>query len=116
MAETNDKTAGQMGEELKNAVKLPNIQEFADAYERISSSARMVNNTFGQSRERIVELQTAIADTTPGILRLGGSFGEVSKSMQEIAEASRRNVVANADDIEKLYASSKVLDMSVRKC
>ena len=115
MAETNDKTAGQMGEELKNAVKLPNIQEFADAYERISSSARMVNNTFGQSRERIVELQTAIADTTPGILRLGGSFGEVSKSMQEIAEASRRNVVANADDIEKLYASSKVLDMSVRE-
>jgi len=54
MAETNDKTAGQMGEELKNAVKLPNVQEFADAYERISSSARMVNNTFGQSRERIV--------------------------------------------------------------
>jgi hypothetical protein len=115
MAETNDKTAGQMGEELKNAVKLPNVQEFADAYERISSSARMVNNTFGQSRERIVELQTAIADTTPGILRMGGSFGDVSKSMQEIAEASKRNVVASSEDIEKLYASSKVLDMSVRE-
>jgi hypothetical protein len=115
MAETNDKTAGQMGEELKKAVEMPNVKEFADAYERISSSARMVNNTFGQSRERIVELQTAIADTTPGILRMGGSFGDVSKSMQEIAEASRRNVVANSEDIDKLYASSKVLDMSVRE-
>jgi hypothetical protein len=115
MAETNDKTAGQMGEELKKAVEMPNVKEFAEAYERISSSARMVNNTFGQSRERIVELQTAIADTTPGILRMGGSFGDVSKSMQEIAEASRRNVVANSEDIDKLYASSKVLDMSVRE-
>jgi hypothetical protein len=70
MAETNDKTAGQMGEEIKKAIEMPKVQEFADAYERISSSARMVNNTFGQSRQRIVELQTAIADTTPGILRM----------------------------------------------
>ena len=115
MPEANDKTAGQMGEELKNAVKLPNIQEFGEAFERISSSARMVNNLFGQSRERIVELQTAIADTTPGILRLGGSFGDVSESMKDIAEASRRNVVANAEDVEKLYASTKVLGGSVKE-
>jgi hypothetical protein len=115
MAETNDKTAGQMGEEIKKAAEMPSVKEFAEAFERISSSARLVNNTFGQSRERIVELQTAIADTTPGILRMGGSFGDVSKSMQEIAEASKRNVVASSEDIEKLYASSKVLDMSVRE-
>ena len=30
MADTNNQNSGQMGEELKNAVKLPNAQEFAE--------------------------------------------------------------------------------------
>lgn len=111
--ETNNQSSGQMGEELKNALKLPNAQEFADAFERVSSVAREVNNLFGQSRERIVELKTEIVNSLPGIARLGGDVGAVGEAIQLMATAARRNVVENAADVEKLYASSKVLGATI---
>ena len=111
--ETNNQSSGQMGEELKNAVKLPDAQEFANAFERISSVAREVNNLFGQSRERIVELKTEIVNSLPGIARLGGDVGAVGDTIGAMATAARRNVIENAADVEKLYASSKVLGQSV---
>jgi len=113
MAETDNKGAGQLGEELKNALRLPDITEFANAFERISSVARGVNDLFGQSRERIVELKTSIVDSLPGIVRLGGQLENVGKTIEEIALASRRNIIANSEDIEKLYASSKVTGLGI---
>jgi hypothetical protein len=111
--ETNNQSSGQMGEELKNALKLPDAQEFANAFERVSSVAREVNNLFGQSRERIVELKTEIVNSLPGIARLGGDVGAVGDTIGAMATAARRNVIENAEDVEKLYASSKVLGQSV---
>jgi len=87
--------------------------DFAEATERMTSWAREINNVFGQSRARITELQTAVVDTTPAINRLGGSIDDVGSAISEIALASRRNVVANSEDIEKLFASSKVLGTTV---
>jgi len=113
MAEINDKGAGLLGEELKSALTLPDITQFAYTFERISSVAREVNNLFGQSRERIVELKTSIADSLPGIARLGGQLGDVGKTIQDVALASRRNIVANSEDVEKLYASSKVTGLAI---
>jgi hypothetical protein len=113
MAENETGSAGQMADDLKNATKLPDAQEFANAFERVSSVAREVNNLFGQSRQRIVELKTELVDSLPGIARLGGDIGAVGETVQQIALASRRNVVENAADVEKLYASSKVLGASV---
>lgn len=110
----NNKTPGQLGDELAGAVKFT-PQEFADAFERVSSVAREVNNVFGQSRERINEIKTSLADTIPGVARLGGDLGVVGQAVIDIAEASRRNVVANKEDVEKLVASSKVLDISVKE-
>ena len=113
MAETDIKNAGQLGDELKNALRLPNIAEFENAFERISSVARGVNNLFGQSRERINELKTSLADSLPGIVRLGGNLENVGKTIEDIALASRRNIIANSEDIEKLYASSKVTGLGI---
>jgi hypothetical protein len=115
MAETDIKNANQLGDELKNALRLPSVEEFQYAFERISSVAREVNNLFGQSRERIVELKTSIADSLPGIVRLGGKLENVGKTIEDIASASRRNIVANSEVIEKLYASSEVTGLSIRE-
>lgn len=109
----DDKSGGGLIEDLKNAVSLPDAQEFIYAFERISSAAREVNNLFGQSRQRINELKTEIVNSLPGIARLGGDVGAVADTIGEIATASRRNIIANTEDIEKLYASSKVLGTSV---
>ena len=113
MAETDIKNAGELGEELKNALRLPSVAEFQYAFERISSVAREVNNLFGQSRERIVELKTSIADSLPGIVRLGGKLEDVGKTIEDIASASRRNIVANSEVIEKLYASFNVTGLAI---
>ena len=114
MADETQKTPGQYADDIKNAASF-NATDFIDAYERVGSVAREVNNTFGQSRERINEVKVALTDALPGIVRLGGDLGAVGETISQIAEASRRNVVANTEDVEKLYATTKVIGGSVKE-
>ncbi len=114
MADEPQKTTGQYADDIKNATKL-NAADFVDAFERVGSVAREVNNTFGQSRERINEVKVALTDALPNVVRLGGDLGAVGETIGQIAEASRRNVVANAEDVQKLYASTKVIGGSVKE-
>ena len=114
MADETQKTTGQYADDIKNAASF-SAADFIDAYERVGSVAREVNNTFGQSRERINEVKVALTDALPGIVRLGGDLGAVGETIGQIAEASRRNVVANTEDVEKLYATTKVIGGSVKE-
>ena len=114
MADETQKTPGQYADDIKNAASF-NAADFVDAYERVGSVAREVNNTFGQSRERINEIKVALTDALPSIVRLGGDLGDVGQTIGQIAEASRRNVVANTEDVQKLYATTKVIGGSVKE-
>lgn len=71
-----------------------------------------LNKTFGQGQERLSETYKAISDAAPRVARLGGSITDVQTTMQEIAQASRRNVIANTEDVEKLYAATKLIEGS----
>ena len=99
--------------EMKKAVDF-SASEFFEEFKRISSTAGEINKTFGQTRQRINELKTSLADATPGVIRLGGELSDVADTITGIAEASRRNVVANTKDIEQMYAASKVLGTQAR--
>ena len=112
MADAEKTTVQQFIDDVNAQFKIT-ATDFAEATERMTSWAREINNVFGQSRARITELQTAVVDAVPKVNRLGGTIDDVGKAISEIALASRRNVVANTEDIEKLYASSKVLGTSV---
>lgn len=114
MADDSQKTPAEYADMIKNATTL-NAADFDDAFERVGSVAREVNNTFGQSRERINEVKVALTDALPNVVRLGGDLGAVGETIGQIAEASRRNVVANAEDVQKLYASTKVIGGSVKE-
>ena len=100
--------------EMKEALKF-NAAEFADAFERISSTGGEINKLFGQSRERINEIKTSLADTLPGIARLGGDLGDVATTIGDIAKAANRNVIANKEDVAQLYAAQKILGGSVEE-
>lgn len=104
-----------VGDDVKNAYRLPSVEEFGEAYKGISAGAIKINATFGQTKERLVEIQTAIADTAPGIQRLGGNIGSVTNTINEIATASRRNVIANSEDVTKMFAAQKILGGSVKE-
>lgn len=114
MAEETPKTPAEYADMMKKATTI-NAADFVEAFERVGSVAREVNNTFGQSRERINEVKVALTDALPSVVRLGGDLGAVGETIGQIAEASRRNVVANTEDVEKLYASSKVLGAGVKE-
>lgn len=82
------------------------LNEAQDALQRFSTD---ILKTFTQGRERIFELQKSLVDALPNIRRLGGGLDDVSKTISGIALASRRNVVATTEQIEKLYAAEKVI-------
>ena len=90
------------------------VNEFKSAIGNLSAGATEINATFGQTRQRIVEIQTAISDAVPGITRLGGSVNDTINTIKESAEASRRNVVITTEQTEKLYAASKLTGQSVK--
>jgi hypothetical protein len=114
MANGNTNTPKGVGDEIKDAFKLPTAAEFAEAYLGISEGSAKINKAFGQTRQRIVEIQTAIADTSPGIARLGGSVNDVTNTISELAQASRRNVIANGEDVDKMFAAQKILGGTVK--
>lgn len=74
-----------------------------------------LNKVFGQTGERIVEIQQATADALPGITRIGGTIEDVGRMMTNIAVESRRNTIATAEQMEKIYASYKVTGVEVSR-
>lgn len=89
--------------------------DLAKAIEQTYNIQVKLNATFGQGQERLSETTKTISDAIPRIARLGGDIGDVQTTMIGIAEASRRNVISNTEDIEKLYAATKVVGGSAEE-
>jgi hypothetical protein len=84
-------------------------QTLGKAIEETYNAQVELNKTFGQGQERLSETYKAISDAAPRIARLGGDMKDVQSTMIGIADASRRNVIANTEDVEKLYAATQVV-------
>jgi hypothetical protein len=82
------------------------------AIENAYKTSVEINKTFGQGQERLVEMMGAVSDAIPGVTRLGGSITDVQTTMNGIAEASKRNVIANTEDVAKLYAATQLIEGS----
>ena len=102
-------TVDKFSDDVKRQLTPPDLKEFIIASDELNKFARTVNETFTQGRQRLSELSTTIADATPGLRRLGGDIGDAADIISKVAQESRRNVIANTEDVEKLYAASKVL-------
>jgi hypothetical protein len=103
-------TIGQFGEDVAEQFKVDG-KTLLTLFDSLSQAANSINNTFGQGRQRIIELRTALADAGPDVLKLGGDLADVSGIISQVADSSRRNVVATTEEIEKLYAANKVLSL-----
>jgi hypothetical protein len=89
----------------------PRDMDFVKSQTALSEYSNRVLKTFTQTRERIYEIQTAIADAVPGVNKLGGEIKDVSEIISQVAIESRRNVVASAEEVEKLFTINKVLGL-----
>lgn len=112
MADDDKKsTLDQFRKDLEEQLKI-DAASFGKVFDDLSKAANEVNKIFTQGRQRISELRTALADAGPDVLRLGGELEDVGRIIGDVAEESRRNVVATSEQVEKLYAAQRVLGLS----
>jgi len=90
------------------------LTDISRAATSLESYGAEVNRTFGQTRQSIVEIKTALSDALPGIDRLGGNIRDVQITISQVSEATRRNVISTSEQTEKLYASFKVTGVAVK--
>jgi len=91
------------------------LKEIPNQLNKITIAAETLNKEFIGSRTRINEMMQAIADVSPEVIGLGGKFEDVGKTIDGIAKGSRRNLIASKDDIQELFATSKVIGQDVTK-
>ena len=89
----------------------PRNIDFVASQKALSDYSNIVLKAFTQTRERISEIQVAITDATPNVRRLGGDIKDVSEIITQVAVESRRNVIATAEEVEKLFAIEKTLGL-----
>lgn len=81
---------------------------------KLNDLATEVNKTFGQTRQRITDVVEEIGKATPELTKLGATAEDAAKQIQQVSEATRKNVVASADTIKDLYATSRVLGVETK--
>jgi hypothetical protein len=89
------------------------INEASEAVNKLVTTAEGLNKAFIGNRTRVQEFQFAINQVAPEIVGLGGKFEDVGKTIEGIAKASRRNLVASGEDIRELFATSQVIGKDV---
>ncbi len=105
---------GQMDELFESLEKfLKPLETSKDMFKAIDIAVRDVNNSFGESRTRVTEFSTSIADSVREVTRLGGSASSAGATIAAIAEGSRRNMIATTETITELYAAGEYLGKSV---
>jgi len=105
-------TLGEFGEKLSESISL-NMETIKKAVDELRNLSLSLSNTFGSTRTRFVEINQAVADSLPRITRLGGSSQDVLNTIGEVAAATRKNVLASSEDVEKLFSVGKLIGRSV---
>jgi polyhydroxyalkanoate synthesis regulator phasin len=102
---------------IKDAVNelLNPIKTVTEAIGLMVAGAEKLNKDFGLGRSRIIEMNTAFADSAAGVEKLGGKLSDVTTTITDIAKASNRNVIENEKVVSQLYAASKILNTDAEK-
>jgi hypothetical protein len=87
---------------------LPTGERLKDVFREIYNGIEGINYRFVSARERVVEFSKSIGDAIPLVEKLGGEAADVSMVIDKVAAATRRNVVASAEEIENLFAAQQL--------
>ena len=108
MAVEDDKKSLEDIKKLFNEIGNP-LESIFNAISNMKTEAQALNREFLGGRVRIEEMNYSIATSVASITKLGGGVMDATKTIADIAEGSRRNVIANAEQVSKLFASSEIL-------
>ena len=101
-------------EEYRKSSLVAFFTDIARAITDLDVYGGKINQAFGETRQRIGDIKTALADATPRISRLGGDLASAQQAISEIALGTKRNVIATTEQTEKLYAAFKVTGVEIR--
>jgi len=101
---------GTTEEELKKYTQLGT--EVRLNLEQINALASQLNTQFGQTRERIGEIEGTLRTVEPYFNSLGATANDAAKIISEVSLNSRKNVIASSDSLKELLETSKVLGQS----
>jgi hypothetical protein len=98
-------------EELGETVKglLDPIGRVEEAMLGMYDTAHKLNEAFIGGRVRMDEMMDAASKAAARVIGLGGNVNNLAEVMKDVAEGSRRNVIATEEQVGKLYAASKIL-------
>lgn len=80
--------------------------------EQINALASDLNKQFGQTRERIGEMEGSLRSVEPYFNSLGATANDAAKIISEVSLNSRKNVIASSDSLKELLETAKVLGQS----
>jgi hypothetical protein len=111
----NIKSISSVLEDLKKELTrvLDPLNEIPEALNKITAAADGLNKSFIGNRARVQEFMSEISKVGPEIQGLGGKFEDAGKTIEQVAKASRRNVIASTEDIKELFSTSKILNKDV---
>ena len=116
--QTYTKFAAVQAELVNIKTTVTDLNEFlkglAQPFERLGLEAEELNKNFLQGRQRLEEMAMAINAAAPGVVKLGGSYEDIRKTIQEIAAGTRTQTIASEEQVEQLFAASKILGISVK--
>jgi hypothetical protein len=98
-------------EDLSKTVKglLDPIGRVEEAMLGMYDTAHKLNEAFIGGRVRMDEMMDAASKAAARVIGLGGNVNNLAVVMKDVAEGSRRNVIATEEQVGKLYAASKIL-------
>ena len=107
MAVEDDKKSLEDIKKLFNEIGNP-LESIFNAISNMKTEAQALNREFLGGRVRIEEMNYSIATSVASITKLGGGVMDATKTIADIAEGSRRNVIATEEQVSKLYASGQI--------
>ena len=110
-------TGTTISEQIKDALKniaasYTDAEKIKEVYYEIEESASNIAESFGQGREQITAIKSAMAEAADKIYLLGGKWKDVVDIQQAAATTLGRNVILASGSYEKLYETAKVTGQS----
>jgi len=107
MADDKSTTEG-FSEKMAEAANF-SAKEFIKSAQEMTKAANEMTGAFASSRARVGEMMTAVSEAAPRMRRLGADFKDTTDAMVAIADATKKQTLASADSVAKLYATTQVL-------
>jgi len=98
---------GTAEDEMKRGLNLGT--ELRLDLEQINALASQLNKTFGETRERIGEVEGTLRNVEPYFNTLGKTANEAASFISQLSIESKKNVIASAESLKELLTTSEVL-------